>query len=280
MAYYIRQQSRNMSMIDWRIVLGAFLGGLALTCWLESRRRLMQPPIQPVNWWQGTAVFTALLSLGLFIHASLVPFWQVGSQPKSLRETAVLSPNASPPLPPPSIFTLSTPPHPLTPTPPHPLTPSPLLPFTPSSLPLTLQIPSLRITQPIVQIPLENGRWDVSQLGSQVGLLAGTGAHPGDTLAPVFAGHMTFPTAAALETGAFADLQVVTYGTEIILRATTETFHYTVSEISRVAPSEVERLYLADGNSILLVTCTDWDENGRFYTNRLLVRAILQRNNG
>jgi len=137
-----------------------------------------------------------------------------------------------------------------------------------------LHIPTLGVSQPINDLPLENGRWDVSALGEQVGRLGGTGTYPGDTLAPVFAGHMTFPASATLETGAFANLQYATYGTEVIYERNGEETVYTVAEISRVAPSDVERLFLEDGNSILLVTCTDWDGDGRVYTNRLLVRAI------
>ena len=102
----------------------------------------------------------------------------------------------------------------------------------------------------------------------------GLSAFPGDQLAPVFAGHMTFPTSATLETGAFANLQYATYGTEIIYEVNGSATAYTVTEISRVEPSEVERLFLEDGDSILLVTCTDWDKNGRVYANRLLVRAV------
>jgi LPXTG-site transpeptidase (sortase) family protein len=140
-----------------------------------------------------------------------------------------------------------------------------------------LHIPALNVSQPIVELPLENGRWDVSSLGGKVGRLGSTGAYPGDTLAPVFAGHMTFPTSATLETGAFANLQYATYGTELIYELNGEETVYTVTEISRVAPEEVERLYLADGDSILLVTCTDWDGDGRVYTNRLLVRAVRSK---
>ena len=184
-------------------------------------------------------------------------------------ETAVLTltPTHPPTLAPPSVFVLATPAQLVT------NQPATMTPATSSSY---LRIPDLNISQQIVNLPLQNGLWDVSQLGGKIGQLASTGAHPGDTLAPVFAGHMTFPNANRLENGAFASLQYATYDTEIHYETNGNLLIYKITEINRVAPSEVEKLYLEDGDSILLTTCTDWDENGRFYTNRLLIRAVLQ----
>lgn len=253
-------------MIDWRIVLGALGGGLALTCWLESRRRFIQSQRRTARWLQGTAVLTILIAASLFVSAYLSPLWRQAEPPSLLAQTAVQPTTPSSALPPPSVFIMTT----LAP-------PTNNTPVPPENAPVEgayLHIPALGVSQPIVDLPLENGRWDVSSLGEKVGRLGSTGAFPGDTLAPVFAGHMTFPTSATLETGAFANLQYATYGTELIYELDGEETVYTVTEINRVTPGEVERLYLADGNSILLVTCTDWDGDGRIYTNRLLVRAV------
>jgi len=255
-------------MIDWRIVLGAFGSGLALTCWLESRYRLKQSQSSIARWLQGTAVLLIVLAASLFTYAYLTPQWQQTASQRLQAQTAVLptpSLTASS-LAPPSVFIMATS------TPQTGSTPAP-----PASAPAEdayLRIPALGVSQPIIDLPLENGRWDVTSLGEQVGRLSSTGAYPGDTLAPVFAGHMTFPTSATLETGAFANLQYATYGTEVIYAVNGAETVYTVTEISRVAPSDVERLFLEDGNSILLTTCTDWDANGRIYANRLLVRAV------
>ena len=252
-------------MIDWRIVLGAFSGGLAVTCWLESRHRWQQLQANLARGLQGTAVLLILAAVGMFLYAAANPLWQRAVAPPIVQETAV-SPALAPPttasLAPPSVFIMATP--------------------VPQAAPAStkvaeasyLRIPALNVSQVVVDLPLDNGRWDVSSLGNNVGRLDGTGAFPGDQLAPVLAGHMTFPTSATLETGAFANLQNATYGTEIIYEVNGRTTTYTVTEISRVEPSEVERLFLEDGDSILLVTCTDWDENGRVYANRLLVRAV------
>ena len=257
-------------MIDWRIVLGALSGGLALACWLESRHQRQQLHTGKMRWLQGTAVFLTATAVGLFLYADSHPLWQqVVAAPFVGDETAVSSSSIrTPALAPPSVFIMATPPPQAT------LTPAAASPIANESY---LHIPALNVSQPVVELPLANGRWDVSTLGEKVGRLDGTGAQPGNTLAPVFAGHMTFPTSATLETGAFANLQYATYGTEIIYEVNGRATAYTVTEISRVEPSEVERLFLEDGDSILLVTCTDWDENGRVYANRLLVRAVRQR---
>ncbi len=257
-------------MIDWRIVFGALAGGLALTCWLESRHRLMHAQTAAARLLQGTAVFATLLSVGLFVAANWLPVWQqIAPSSAEIKAAVFTSPTSIPStLAPPSVFILATP------------TNQPTNKQTKKQTTINttehayLHIPALDISQPIVDLPLQNGRWDVSQLGEQVGHLSGTGSYPGDTLAPVFAGHMTFPTSATLETGAFANLQFATYDTKVIYEANGAEFVYTVTEISRVGPSEVDHLFLEDSNSILLVTCTDWDANGRVYTNRLLIRAV------
>lgn len=253
-------------MIDWRIVLGALGAGLALALWLESRYRSRQSHTGAAHRLQGTAVLTIVIAAALFVFAYLNPLWQQAAPPKLLAQTAILPISQSTALPPPSMFVMATP------------MPQTVSTSTPPRDTLTesayLHIPALGVAQPVIDLPLENGRWDVSSLGEKVGRLGSTGVFPGDTLAPVLAGHMTFPTAATLETGAFANLQYATYGTELIYELNGEKTAYTVTEISRVAPEEVERLYLEDGDSILLVTCTDWDGNGRIYANRLLVRAV------
>lgn len=254
-------------MIDWRIVLGAFGSGLAFTCWLESRRRLRQFQSGLAQWLQGTAVLLIVIAASLFTLAHLNPLWLQTTPARTADQTAVApSSRTQSILPPPSVFIMATPASQTSNT--------PVPPENASVEEAYLHIPALDVLQPIIDLPLENGRWDVSTLGEKVGRLGSTGAFPGDTLAPVLAGHMTFPTSATLETGAFANLQYATYGTELIYELNGQKTTYTISEISRVAPEEVERLYLEDGNSILLVTCTDWDGNGRVYTNRLLVRAV------
>lgn len=251
-------------MIDWRVILGTLGSGLVVTFWLESRLGKSRER------WLVLMGVTAVFNFSLFVWVAVEPWWNLAARLAPPAITLEMSDepalSAEPPaLPPPHTFLMASASD----------EPAPPLPATANASHDTayLRIPALAIAQAIVEIPLRNGRWDVSQLGSQVGWLAGTGTHPGANQAMVFAGHMTFPTATALEEGAFANLQYVTYGTEVIYHQGGHDLVYEVTEINRVDPSDIEQVHLADGNSILLLTCTDWDGNG--YINRLLVRATL-----
>jgi LPXTG-site transpeptidase (sortase) family protein len=252
-------------MIDWRVILGALGSGIAVTFWLESRF------LAAKKQWLIRLLLTAVLSVSLFVWAAVEP-WSVlaarFSRPLVIVETADgITLPASPGLPPPRVILLADSEN----------EPALALPTATTTGPEAayLRIPALSVARSIVEIPLQNGRWDVSQLGSQVGWLSGTGTHPGDDQAMVFVGHMTFPTSAALEQGAFANLQYATLGTEVVYHWGDHDLVYEVTEISRIDPADIEQVYLADGNSILLLTCTDWDGNGRVYANRLLVKASL-----
>jgi LPXTG-site transpeptidase (sortase) family protein len=255
-------------MIDWRVVLGALGGGIAVTFWLESRSLAAKK-----KWW-GRMLVTAVLSISLFIWTAIEPWWVVASRfdrPPVIVETAdgifYQGPMPAPPtLPPPRVSLMAEVEHEPEPTPTTTNT---------SQDAAYLRIPALSVARSITEIPLQNGRWDVSQLGGQVGQLSGAGTRPGDDQAMVFVGHMTFPTSTRLEQGAFANLQFVTNGTEVIYHQGGHDLVYEVTEISRIDPADIEQIYLTDGNSILLLTCTDWDGNGRVYANRLLVRASL-----
>jgi LPXTG-site transpeptidase (sortase) family protein len=256
-------------MIDWRVVLGALGSGVVVTFWLESRSLASKK-----RWLIGMLV-TAVLSISLFIWTAIEPWWTMMARfdrPPVIVETAdgIFYQGTMPKLPtqpPPRVFLMNATENETTMTPP--------VVTNIGQEAAYLRIPALSVARSIVTIPLQNGRWDISQLGGQVGRLSGTGTHPGGDQAMVFVGHMTFPTSATLEQGAFANLQSVTYGTEVIYHQGGHDLVYEVTEISRINPSDIDQIHLADGNSILLLTCTDWDGNGRVYANRLLVRASL-----
>ncbi len=249
-----------------RYFLAAFLTGLgimlALEAWFRSRQRLRG---------RRSELFAAL---ALICLAAATVTGRAAQQPvisrpiiAALPATAVTTTAPAAVLPQPEVLILpgngdtdSGPAIPPQPSPPQ---------------PIRLQIPTLRVDEVVRQVPVQDGRWDVSELGGQVGLLATTGQSPHDELAMVFAGHMTFPNANLLETGAFADLQYASYGTEIILQTDAGALIYEIEEISRIPPQAVDRLYVADNTSILLITCTDWAEQDGIYANRLLVRARL-----
>jgi LPXTG-site transpeptidase (sortase) family protein len=140
-----------------------------------------------------------------------------------------------------------------------------------------LVVPALNLDALIVDVPLRDGKWDVDWLGTEVGRLETTGAHPGDDLAMVFTGHVTL---SALDRGPFADLWRLKPLDEIVYRGGGVDYGYVVSEVATIAPEEVGRLFVPDGASLLLVTCTDWDYLHEVYRQRLLVRAVLVRQVG
>lgn len=145
---------------------------------------------------------------------------------------------------------------------------------TPPPRPLRLDIPSLAIAHTIVTVPIQAGEWDVSGLGGQVGWLEGTGRVPATAGAPVLVGHMTYPDANLLAQGAFAYLQEIRLGAEVVYEVDGERYIYEVVEVGRIAPADVSALYAADGETLFLLTCTDWNDQSRVYENRLLVRAV------
>jgi LPXTG-site transpeptidase (sortase) family protein len=142
----------------------------------------------------------------------------------------------------------------------------------PHSQPARLRIATLSVDVPVSTIPIVNGRWDLSALGVEVGWLTTTGAFPGDTLAMALVGHITTER---LKRGAFADLEQIKPGDEIVVVTSDFEYVYHVRRRSRVTPEDVKALYVRDGQTLLLLTCTDWDPSGKRYANRLLVEAGL-----
>jgi LPXTG-site transpeptidase (sortase) family protein len=143
---------------------------------------------------------------------------------------------------------------------------------TPPPRPARLRIARLNVDAPIMTIPIVNGRWDLSALGADVGWLTTTGAFPGDKLAMALVGHITTER---LTRGAFADLERIKPGDEIVYAVAEVEYVYQVRRRSRVTPDNVKALYVPDGQTLLLLTCTDWDAEGKRYANRLLVEAGL-----
>ncbi|MCS6911414.1 MAG: sortase, partial [Anaerolineales bacterium] len=144
---------------------------------------------------------------------------------------------------------------------------------TPQPQPARLRIARLNVDAPIVTIPIVNGQWDLTTLGADVGWLTTTGAFPGDKLAMALVGHITTER---LTRGAFADLERIKPGDEIVYILGEVEYVYEVRRRSRIAPENVKALYMPDGQTLLLLTCTDWDAEGKRYANRLLVEAELR----
>ena len=147
-------------------------------------------------------------------------------------------------------------------------------PITPEVAPARVIIPSLGVDEAIIPIPIVDGMWDLSQLNTQVGWLTTTGERPGDGLAMVLIGHVTIRTG---QSGPFGYLWRLHQGDEVIYRAGGTNYVYSILDKREVPPQEVSRLYVADGQRLLLITCADWDYLTRTYPRRLIVQAELVR---
>lgn len=135
-----------------------------------------------------------------------------------------------------------------------------------------LLIPSLGVDAPTATVPLVDGEWDISRLYAEVGWLEATGDKPGADWAMAFIGHVTL---SALERGPFADLWTLKPTMQIIYRVGGMDYLYAVLDIFKVRPQEVSRLFVPDGQRLLLVTCANWNYLTETYNARLVAEAVL-----
>jgi LPXTG-site transpeptidase (sortase) family protein len=141
---------------------------------------------------------------------------------------------------------------------------------TPTASPPRLIIPALALDRPVVTVPIRAGNWDLNGLDDNVGWLETTGQKPGEALAMAFVGHITLT---ATRRGPFADLWKLPVGAEIIYRLGATDYIYGVKYKVNASPDEAWRLYVQDGQTLLLVTCTEWDYTTFSYAKRLIVVA-------
>jgi len=143
--------------------------------------------------------------------------------------------------------------------------------FSPTPvIPPRLIIPYLKLDRDVEQVGIANGNWDLEHLGDEVGWLATTGEHPGDDLAVVLVGHVT---TAPGTYGPFAGIGQLEYGEQIVYRWAGQEYVYEVRGQSRADEADVQRLYVPDGNQLLLVTCSSFDYFSMLYTRRLIITA-------
>jgi LPXTG-site transpeptidase (sortase) family protein len=138
--------------------------------------------------------------------------------------------------------------------------------------PGSLLIPKLGIDAVVVNVPLQEGMWDISSLGNQIGLLDSTGRMPGDDQAMVFIGHVTI---SAAEIGPFYETRFLESGDQLLYRWENIDYIYRVEEKSIISPKDVGTLFSYGGDTVLLVTCSNWSYNTQSYTNRAITRAVL-----
>jgi LPXTG-site transpeptidase (sortase) family protein len=257
--------------IHWDWVLAAFLAGSTLILFVETWRRQRKS-------WLLLSVLVSLLWLagGVWLVYPADNRAQPLSANQDLLQVADEIPSisssvqteAEPFLPQPQISLREV-------TPPPTLTATPI--FMEETAVRRLHIPALQLNKPVLTIPLENGSWDVSTLGGDVGWLAATAAEPGGNQPMVFVGHMTFADDRLLEEGAFAHIPTLPYGSAVVLETNVEKLTYRIDSVRRAPASDVSALFQETGDAILLLTCADWNPLRGVYDNRLLVRAVRDK---
>jgi LPXTG-site transpeptidase (sortase) family protein len=135
-----------------------------------------------------------------------------------------------------------------------------------------LVIPAISFAQDTSIVPLVGTQWDLNNLGSEVGWLEHTGRYPGDRFAMGFAGHVAL---SSTQNGPFYYLNKLQLGDTILYRADGKEYEYHIEQFEYVPPYAVEKLFVADGNMLILITCSGWNQQQSSYTTRLLVKSRL-----
>lgn len=137
---------------------------------------------------------------------------------------------------------------------------------------MELAIPSLNVHATVVGVPLVDGNWDVSWLGTQVGHLEGT-AWPTWVGNSVLTGHVWD---ADNTPGIFAGLGSLAYGDHIEIHADGRVYVYEVRSSRLVSPKNLSVLAADDGYAWLtLLTCEGFDPADNEYSYRRAVSAVL-----
>jgi LPXTG-site transpeptidase (sortase) family protein len=134
-----------------------------------------------------------------------------------------------------------------------------------------LEVPRLRLTMPIVGVPIVGEDWDVSWLWNEAGWLEGT-AFPSWQGNSVLTSHVTLSNG---EEGPFAKLGELKYGDRIIVHAYGESFIYEVRQNRTVKPGNTSVLQHEDKAWLTLLTCKTYNEATDTYADRIAVRAVL-----
>ncbi len=137
---------------------------------------------------------------------------------------------------------------------------------------MTIEIPRLNISAPIVGIPQTENGWDVSWLNNAVGYLYGS-AYPTWEGNTVLTGHVWD---ASNNPGIFAKVKDLHYGDQILIHAWGMTYTYEVRERTLVRPHRVNTVLRHEEKDwVTLVTCEWYNPISDSYLFRRVIRAVL-----
>jgi LPXTG-site transpeptidase (sortase) family protein len=141
-----------------------------------------------------------------------------------------------------------------------------------ASTAMTLEIPKLNVSMPIVGVAQTSGEWDVTWLGNSAGYLYGS-AFPTWAGNTVITGHVWD---AYNRPGAFAELKSLNYGDQVEIHAWGLTYTYEVRESKLVTKKNTNVVFQSEQYDWLtLVTCEFYNPFNGEYLFRRAVRAVL-----
>ncbi len=137
---------------------------------------------------------------------------------------------------------------------------------------ISVEIPALDVDTELVNVPVIDGKWQVSWLGNNLGYLGGT-AFPTRAGNSGITGHVYDENG---NPGIFHDLKALKWGDAIRVHAYGQTYVYEVRSVNpSVAPDDTSDVYQYEEFPWLtLVTCRDYDEEADSYAWRVVVRAV------
>ena len=137
---------------------------------------------------------------------------------------------------------------------------------------MTLEIPKLDVSMPIVGVPQTENTWDVTWLDNNAGYLAGSSfpTWAGNT---VITGHVWD---AYNNPGIFSELKTLKYGDQVQIEAWGVTYTYEVRETKLVTTKNVDAAFQSEEYDwVTLVTCEFYNPFSGEYLFRRAVRAVL-----
>ncbi|NJL93963.1 MAG: class F sortase [Anaerolineae bacterium] len=130
-------------------------------------------------------------------------------------------------------------------------------------------IPAIGVDAGLTNAAFTGTTWDVSALGDEVAYLEGT-PRIGEPGVSALAGHVMHEQGL----GPFRHLEQLRPGDLVLVQDGDIIYRYIIHEIVELPPDDVSYLYKETSNrELVLITCSDWDDQTWSYRNRVIVKA-------
>jgi LPXTG-site transpeptidase (sortase) family protein len=132
-------------------------------------------------------------------------------------------------------------------------------------------IPILGVDTVVKYVPFDGLTWLIAGLRQEVAWLGDT-SWPGLGSNTVLAGHVILNNGGH---GPFRYLEDLSQGDEIYLYTQKNVYTYRVMELSQVEDTDTAVIQSSEDSRLTLITCTDWDNENRYYLKRLVATSKL-----